>query len=323
MSASPALDACGEAGRTAGAIAATTFSDRYCSLATRLNGEIDGASVPLPAWGRKDVQRRMLREAGVSNVESAEIGGRGSLRSFVRAVGLPVVVKPTGGAASRDTWLLATESDIQEFLRLSGDGRPRLSMFAEQFIVGEPPVAPHLADYVSAEVFRFTAAGQTSDDVLSHAFVTDRLVPAWPCRETGLVLPSAMSPNQQESVIAVAQKALDALRANVGVFHVEIKPGRPSAEVIEVNGRLGGFIARLVRYGTGQDIGRLALSSALGHYEDLDLRWDSCVLVLLFQAPDRAERIERAPARREVAKRPGVLDVDIISPAGASVNCLG
>jgi len=315
--------ACRDAVRAAGAMAVTTFSDRYCPLAARLSAEIKGASVAWPAWGRKDVQRRMLRAAGVSKVESAEIGGRGSLRSFVRAVGLPVVVKPTGGAASRDTWLLATESDISEFLRLSGDGGARTGMFAERFIVGEPPVAAHLADYVSAEVFRFAAAGQASENLFSHAFVTDRLVPAWPCRETGLVLPSAMAPDRQESVIAVARKALDALSADVGAFHVEVKPGRPAPEVIEVNGRLGGFIARLVRYGTGQDIGRLALSCALGQYADLDLRWDRCVLVLLFQAPARADRIERAPSRREVARRPGVQAVDMVSPAGASVNWRG
>lgn len=314
------MDACRDAVRNSGAHAVTTFTDRFCLIAAKLDAEIRGSTTVQPQWGRKDLQRRTLREAGVSQVKSANVDGAESLLAFVRSVGLPVVVKPTGGAASRDTWLLAAKSDIDEFLRLSGAGEPGISMFAEQFIVGEPSAAPHLADYVSAEVFRSGSAGPRDDRALSRAFVTDRLVPAWPCRETGLVVPSAMAPGLQESVIAVAEQALDALRAANGVFHVEIKPARPSPEVIEVNGRLGGFIARLVRYGTGADLGRLALCCALGRDEDLDLRWDKCVLVLLFQPPARAERIVKAPSRRAIARRPGVLAVDEISPAGTIVN---
>lgn len=312
--------ACRDAVRDSDAYAVTTFTDRFCGLAAQLNAEIRGTAVPLAPWGRKDVQRRALRDAGVSKVESAAVRDGRSLRSFVRSVGLPVVIKPIDGAASRDTWLLATEPDVRKFLRQLDDRNTQAGMLAEQFIAGEPSAWPHLADYVSAEVFRFVPAGTRGDGALSNAFVTDRLIPAWPCRETGLVLPSALPADRQESVIAVAETALDALGAVAGVFHVEIKPAQGAPEVIEVNGRLGGFIARLVRYGTGQDLGRVAISYAVDRYEDLDLRWDKCVLVLLFQPPARAEHIAAAPSRRAVAGRPGVLAVDEISPAGTTVD---
>lgn len=312
------LDACRDAVRRSGAVTVTTFTDRFCRIAGQLSAEIRGTGVP-PPWGRKDLLRQTLYEAGVSRVRSAEVRNEESLRSFIRSVGMPVVVKPAGGAASRDTWLLAGEADVHEFLRQLEPGMPGIGMFAEQFITGEPRAAPHMADYVSAEVFRF-ATGPGSARLSGHAFVTDRLVPAWPCRETGLVLPSALTPDQQKPVIAVAEQVLNALEAQAGVFHIEIKPTRPTPEVIEVNGRLGGFIARLVRYGTGRDLGRVALSCALGRYEDLDLQWDKCVLVLLFQPPARAERIVRAPSRRAVNRRPGVLAVDQIIPAGTAVR---
>ncbi len=286
--------------RDSGARAVTTFTDALCGPTARLAERLGGP--PAPAWGRKDEQRRALRAAGVSRVRSAVVTGQASLRDFVGEVGLPVVVKPTGGAASRDTWLLRSEADVAAY---AGAG----PMLAEQFIVGEPRPQPQLADYVSVEVFR-----------PGGAFVTDRLAPAWPCRETGLVLPSVLPAAEQPPLVAAAGSALDRLGATAGVFHVELKPGRPAPEVVEVNGRLGGFVGRLVRYGTGVDLGRQALRCALGEPAELDLRWRRSVLVLLFQAPAGAARVVRAPSRREVARRPGVLAVDDIQPAGAAVD---
>jgi hypothetical protein len=311
-----------------GVAAVTTFTDRLCGVTARLRAGVTGTSGPLPPWGHKDVQRRLLRDAGVSRVRSARVDGPGELREFADSAGLPIVVKPVGGAASQDTWLLSGEPDLHEFLRRADGGPPGQDMFAEQFIVGEPAPAPHLADYVSAEIFRCGPTigpatgpgGGAVTDLAVRAFVTDRLVPAWPCRETGLVLPSARPADRQEAIVAAAQRAIDALGAGDGVFHVELKPARPEPEIIEVNGRLGGFIARLVGYGTGQDLGRAALNCALGRLPDLDLRWDRCVLVLLFQPPARATEIVRAPSRRELVRRPGVLAVDQLHPAGTSVD---
>lgn len=297
--------ACLAAVRAAGASAVTTFTDALCGLASRLTAELTGAAAV--GWGDKEAQRRALRDAGVSRVRSAVVSDEASLRAFVRSAGLPVVVKPTGGAASRDTWLVRGEADLADVARrglAAGEG-----MLAEEFVTGEPAPYPHLADYVSAEVFR-----------PGGAFVTDRLVPAWPCRETGLVLPSVLPADRQREVVAAAGRALDCLGATRGVFHVEIKPGRPAPEIVEANGRLGGFVSRLVRYGTGADLGRQALRCALGQPVDLDLRWDRSVLVLLHQAPAPAARVVRAPSRREVGRRPGVLAVDRVSPVGTALD---
>jgi biotin carboxylase len=304
------LAASAAAVRGTGAAAVTTFTDGLCGVAARLTAELSGTAAVPPRWGRKDVQRRTLLAAGLSRVRSALVRDEASLRAFVRSVGLPVVVKPTDGAASRDTWLLRAEPDVADLARRGLP--PGTSMLAEEFIVGEPAPQPHLADYVSVEVFRPGGA--------ARAFVTDRLVPAWPCRETGLVLPSVLTADQQQPVVAGAERALDCLGATSGVFHVELKPARPAPEIVEVNGRLGGFVSRLVRYGTGADLGRQALRCALGRPVDLDLSWDRCVLVLLFQPPARARRVVRAPARRETARRPGVAAVDQVSPAGTGVD---
>ena len=130
------------------------------------------------------------------------------------------------------------------------------SLFAEQLIVGEDWAGRHRADYVSAEIFR----PGSRDGTASLRFVTDRLPLARPFRETGLILPSVIGAGKAAGDSGHRRDALDAVGATEGVFHVEMKTKSPVPEIIELNGRLGGFLARLVRYGTGERLGRLALS---------------------------------------------------------------
>ena len=295
-----------------------TFTDQMCSLAAWLNARLNGDADTDSLWGRKDIQRQRLRAAGLSGVMSNRVSDGFALREFARQAGFPVVVKPTNGCGSNEVWLLRQEADVDAFLARSGTG-PRQELddvFAEQFIVGEPWAGPCRADYVSAELFR--PARDTEAAALR--FVTDRLPPAWPFRETGLVLPSLIGPERQQLILATAERALDAVGARKGVFHVEIKTKSPVPEIIELNGRLGGFLARLVRYGTGERLGRLALSCLLGHAQDLTLRWDRCALSLNFQAPPTAVAVTSAPTRREIRRLPGVVAVDGVSPEGTAVD---
>jgi hypothetical protein len=310
--------ACLDAVRGLGASAVTTFADQLCPLAEWLDARLRGAAGGQALWGHKDAQRQRLRAAGLSGVRSDRVADAAALRKFIRSAGLPVVVKPTNGCASHDVWLLRHAADVAEFLARSGTGsRQELDhMFVEQLIVGENWAGPHRADYVSAEVFR----PGSPDGAAALRFVTDRLPLAWPFRETGLVLPSVIEPERQELLIGTAERALDTLGATRGTFHVEIKTASPAPEIIEVNGRLGGFLARLVSYGTGEKLGSLALSCALGREEDLTLRWSRCALVLLFQAPPAAVAVTRAPTRREIRRMRGVVAVDDVSPAGTAVD---
>ncbi|WP_104819046.1 acetyl-CoA carboxylase biotin carboxylase subunit family protein [Kitasatospora sp. MMS16-BH015] len=310
------LDACTEAVRAFGARTVATFVDRLCPLAAALRGRLGQGQPADAGWGHKDAQRRTLTEAGVSRLRSATVPDAAGLRATAADWGLPLVVKPVNGVASADTWLLNTPAELDTLLHdpaaLTG-----AAMFVEEYLAGAPGPYPHLADYVSVEVFRNPHAAGSGQ----LAFVTDRPPLAQPCRETGLFAPSALAPAALDAVTACAVAALDALGARHGVFHVEAKPGRTRPDVIEVNGRLGGFVARAVRYGTGLDLGRLALETAAGHPAALPERldWQRCVASLLFQPPPAAHTITRAPGRRELARLPGVLAVDQLSVAGTEV----
>ncbi|MEO6703636.1 MAG: hypothetical protein ABI140_14440 [Jatrophihabitantaceae bacterium] len=306
---------CLAAVRQAGADAVTTFVERLCPLAAWLNlqlGADGGNQVP---WGRKDLHRQALVQAGLSRIRSLPLERPEQLTEFADQVGYPFVVKPIDGFASRDTWLLPDRPAAAELAAGMAHGEHQLAgLFAEEFILSTGPTAPAMADYLSVEVFR--AGGREP----AGAFITHRPPPAWPCRETGLILPSPLRPDEQAPLIDYAQDVLDAVGARRGAYHVEIKPSPSGPETIEVNGRIGGFIARAVRYGTGQDLGRMALTSVLGQPQQVELRWDRCVLGLLFQPPAAARRVVSAPSRREVSRLPGVIAVEDIAAVGSAVH---
>lgn len=300
-----------------GARSVTTFTDVLCPLAAEINGLLSGVSRDGPAWGKKDAQRAALFAAGLSAVRSAPVESARALGKFVREVGYPVVVKPVNGVASRDVWILRSDADVAGLLATAASHPRYLSrMFAEQFITGTSPSSSQLGDYVSAELFRASGTGRASPPKTVQAFITDRIVPAWPCRETGLMLPSQLPESVQDAALNVASSALQAIGACAGAFHVELKPALPAPEIIEINGRLGGFIARLAHLGADADLGRLALECALGRSPSLILRWRRCVLALLFQAPATATRINAAPSRREITRLPGVIAVDSVAAPG-------
>ncbi|WP_062437252.1 hypothetical protein [Herbidospora daliensis] len=274
----------------AGAGAVTTFTDRLCPLAARIRRE---------RWPDKEEQRRRLVAAGVSRVRSAVLDHPEQVRPLLAEWGGGVVVKPVDGVASAHTWLLRTPADVDAFT--AGPHR----LFAEEFVAGLPGTASLPADYLSVEL------------VGPLAFGTDRAPLAAPCRETGLMWPTSRPESVVARLVATAGEALAALGAGPGSYHVELKPGVDRDEIIEVNGRLGGFVARAARYGADVDVGRLALDVAAGASgAPASIAWRRCVAVMLFPAPQGARRISRAPDRRSLGRRPGVLAVDEVRGAG-------
>ncbi|HJQ01701.1 MAG TPA: hypothetical protein VJ851_08880 [Jatrophihabitans sp.] len=311
--------ACLNAVRRFGATAVTTFMDRHCLLATQLNralGTDAGNDVP---WGRKDLHRRILRAAGLSRIDSMVPDRPEELRSFAESAGFPFIVKPVDGFASKNTWLLENQADLDRLLGADGraPAQDLTGMFAEEFIRSCGPIAPGMSDYVSVEMFR---PGSVAGPMSGTAFITHRTPQDWPCRETGPVLPSPLPAERQRELIQYTEQVLDALSAYRGMYHVEVKPSPTGPEIIEVNGRIGGYIAKAVRYGTGQDLARLALASALGRPSDVELDWYRCVQALLYQPPPAARRVVRSPSRRELTKLPGVIAIETISPVGTEVH---
>lgn len=208
----------------------------------------------------KSAQRRGLRRAEAHPVVSVDLTDPGRWPDAVRTTGLPAVVKPARGAASRHTHLVRGRAEgaalvgwLLAPVGAGGAGERRLVV--EEYLRGTD--RGPFGDYVSVE--SAVVAGR-----ITHLAVTGKLPVVPPFRETGQFWPSSLAPHEERQVLALTGAALRALGVAHGLTHTEVKLTPRGPRVIEVNGRLGGFVNELSTRAAGVDLVELAGRIALG-----------------------------------------------------------
>ncbi|MFF4356479.1 acetyl-CoA carboxylase biotin carboxylase subunit family protein [Streptomyces sp. NPDC001604] len=172
-------------------------------------------------------------------------------------VGTPAVLKPRHGAGSVDTCLVGSVAECRDRLAEFGD-RARRDFVLEEYLRGDPALADSgWGDYVSVESLVLDGEPHT-------VAVTGKPPLTPPFRETGHVLPAPLAADLAADVVELEQRALRALGIRHGVTHTEVKLTADGPRIIEVNGRLGGFIAEIVQRRTDHDMVASALRLALG-----------------------------------------------------------
>lgn len=246
----------------------TTFHDEeleHCDAALAALG-LPGAGIVTGAWD-KLVQRRRFLAAGISRVRAAPVDSAAGLDAAVADVGLPAVLKPRRGTASVGVSFL----DDGAALRAQARGRRDWAgLVLEELIPrsAHPANVPYLADYVSVETV-------SHEDGHAHFAVFDKIplsisAPSSPLRfavrETGDILPTRLPFDILAAALACTSRALDALSVRSRVTHTELRVSPSGVEIIEVNGRLGGEVARMARLHGGSDPVSAALELALGRH---------------------------------------------------------
>lgn len=239
----------------------TTFSETQLAHTAALAAR-RGLRFLSPAVARaatdKFGQRRLLARGGVQHTRCAVVRTVADLTDALGEVGLPAIVKPRSGAASADTCLLTSLAEATALVREFLVARPGRELVVEELLRGDPSVAgPGWGDYVSVE--SVTSGGRTC-----HVEITGKFPLAEPFRETGYVVPATIDAPVRREVLALTRAAIDAVGIRDGASHVEVKLTPAGPRVIEVNGRLGGYVADLVRRARGYDLVRATLGAALG-----------------------------------------------------------
>lgn len=309
-----------------------TLSDHLLPLVARV-----AAQLGLPyhdettahALTRKDVQRRLLAAAGLDQPRTALIRRAGDIPAALEAVGFPAVLKPVHGAGSAGVFAINDADELTATLKsvaerpLTGVGTDAFTFdgtlpwqLEERMGEGRHPAGDWLGNYVSVE----TAA--LGPGRYWHFWITDRLPLTWPFRETGLVAPTLLPPDVQANVRDLASRALSALGVLTGLTHTEIKLTRDGPQVIEVNGRLGGFIGQLAGRLSDLDPTRLALEAALGQVVAPRpvVVAGGCEAVYLVFPPTWAKTLTRLPDPAGVCRIPGVWRVDSRTQPGGQVD---
>ncbi|WP_330334604.1 ATP-grasp domain-containing protein [Streptomyces sp. NBC_00536] len=257
----------------------------------------------------KLAQRRRLNEAGVGFVPVVWSGTGAGLTPFDRGA-YPVVVKPRRGAGSEECVIIEGPEDHRATAALLDPAREYL---AEGYIPDGAPPDEHLANFLSVE------SAVRGGDVV-HLGISGRLPLAPPVRESGTVFPAPLSPETAGRVTALADRAIRALGITCGVVHTEIKLAPRGPQIIEVNGRLGGYLSELMKLVGHADPVGLAAQLAAGGPLPQPRSARGAALVVLRQPPMEARTVLRVPTSRDLVSLPGVVRAKQWARAGAPLD---
>ncbi|WP_116213125.1 ATP-grasp domain-containing protein [Streptomyces olivoreticuli] len=316
---SPLAEATTRRLETLGIDGITTFSDRTIEATAALAQHLGLAfhsPVTAAALVDKHLQRATLAAAGVPALPRyAAVSAPGDAAAAAAAVGAPAVVKPRQGAGSRNTVLARTVEDcVRTVEELLAAGESELVL--EEYLVGDPAVAgPRWGDYVSVE--SVVVDGRTV-----QVGITGKPPLLAPFRETGAFFPGSVDDRTAARLTEATEQALRALGVTCGITHTEFKLTAEGPRLIEVNGRLGGFIDDTVGRATGFPMIRTAFDCALGRVPaDLTAPAPRRIAFQRFFAPPLAAReIVSMTGVKEAKALPGVRRVEVVRRPGQPVD---
>ena len=270
----------------------------------------------------KFTQRAALRRAGLPTPRVwllDEADPDTGLAAIEAEATFPVVLKPRIGVSSRDTLLATSFEQLRaEFdeVHVGVDGVRRGFIVEEYIPDADHPVAGEgYAGYVSVE--GFVSHGRTTPLAISGR---TPMVP--PFRETSLIIPGSLQPEDADAVVATALRAADAVGITLGFFHTEIKLTPTGPVVIEVNGRVGGGVPETMESASGIRVLDIAFRLALG--DDVDVPpmppADRVAYRLASHLPPDQHRVTAVEGLDELAAVPGVAHVTLNRGAGTSVD---
>lgn len=253
-------------------------------------------------------QRARLAERGVSPVWSARVCDRGSLVRTVTDAARPVVVKPLRSQSSTDTYRVDTADHLPPDLVPTAE-RP---FVVEELLVGRDS-AP-FGDYVSVE-------SVVTDGAPRRIGVTGKFPLVAPFREQGQFVPSQLPDSEQAEITDVAHRAIVALEVERGLVHTELKLTPSGPRIIEVNGRMGGYLVDLYGRAGQVPMVRLGLAAACGlpTPDRLAMPWDGVQFQFWNMPPPAGGRLTAVHGADLVAGCPGVLGYEPRVPVGTDL----
>ncbi len=284
-----------------------TFSEYQLGFTARL-AESLGLPYQTPAEVRtltdKSAQRARLREAGLDDLRNHVIRRPEDVDRALAVVGLPAILKPVVGVSSRNTAQVTIEDELRltvHQLLTGATGHAESALLLEELLVGTPHEPPW-ADYMAVDVI-------VLDGDVVPMFVTNKFAPAPPFRERGGYGPGSVEDAALvREVCDLSCAAVAAVGMRRGIAEAEVKLTPAGPRVIEVNGRLGGWVDDLARRMGIADPVEVALQCALGRTPPApDWGGASAMAFHYLQyAPDGAVRVRSLDSPRRLRALPGV-----------------
>lgn len=276
---------------------------------------VGGATGPCGRW-RKDMQRRIFRAAGLAANDAAVVASAEELAEALRDLGAPGFLKPFRGTSSHNVVRIGDGPDATAAAEEAWRGMTGACLYETEIPGVTHPAHRWLGDYVSVET-------ASSGSGRLHFAVTDKLPTADSVRETGDVAPSTLPEEWLATVLRSTDAALDALDVRNRITHTELKLTPTGPQVIEVNGRIGGYI-EVAQTSIGSCFPtRMALEIALGSdpTKPMSVREDDFhVLVLCYPPPSGRFVVKSAPVLAAIRGLSGRVRVDRLRTSGDVVD---
>lgn len=238
----------------------TTFAETLIPLTARLARRL---SLPyhdiadISAITRKDAQRKRLADSGLTNIRCATVTNAAQAERAIQDVGCPAIVKPIVGAGSRDTFMVKNLAEYLQVARLLLNGICPRHYVVEQLLQGIPACGPW-GDYIAVDCI-------AEKEAIRPLFVTSKFQLAEPFRERGGYGPGSMASEKTlEKVSELGCLAVRELGIQHGIADVEMKLTPSGPQVIEVNGRLGGWVDDIASRSQAANPVLAAVRAALG-----------------------------------------------------------
>ena len=209
----------------------------------------------------KIVMGELLARADVSQARRQVVTSADDAEAAVKAVGVPVVLKPSTGVASLFTVRCETAAELRTWLR----------EFTAQISARRPAPLRQMRGRWLVEQYldgpAFSVESLVTGDAVQHIAVCEKGPVTGPFfREIGHSTPPRLAAGKVSELTEIAARAIRALGIDWGVTHAEFKftsAGEP--HLLEIAARMGGgSIRQVVCLATGVDLVELTLRLALG-----------------------------------------------------------
>lgn len=234
--------------------AVVTYSERHLRVCRDISVEL-GVLPRTPtapdSLTDKIAQRTALAVGTRTRVGFCYAANLEELRLKATQLNWPVILKPTVGCGSKFVTRVDRPDDLEA--ALIATGLSANDVLVEEAL-GDLGGQAWPADYVSVETL--CHGGE-----YRHLVTTQKLPLVEPFRETGHLL-TPDGPPMETAILDVTSEALQLLNVGYGLTHTELKLTRNGPKVIEVNGRIGGFLTDLLEIACGLDLVKETLRSA-------------------------------------------------------------
>jgi biotin carboxylase len=305
----------------------TTFHDDALDPVDAATAEL---GLPGPAdqthpWD-KLVQRNLLAAAGLTRVRAVPVDSPAQLQATAQQIGLPAVLKPRRGVAGGRIAMINTHDDIDYQIRHRWiwEGLMLETKLADG---AHPAKSIVLADFVSVETVN-------TDNTRHHVAIFDKTPVeithraandgADAIQVTGDITPSRLPAHDREAVTRLVSRALAVLGVRWRITHTEVKLTPDGPEIIEINGRVGGHLNRLLKLTNGYELVRAALSLATAQIPSSSTSPPRGWAAGLFPPlPDRHTPVEARVSIAQLRQLPGVAGVDAVARHGQTPDDSG